>query len=97
MRRNEFKKWMMNQKRLYMGKWDFYTELATNSRISCLERLETIFNIDLDEKVKSISIAENFLNDIRKAHIEDLRHTPLSNAFRHYFKFATGQTIERIF
>jgi len=97
MRRNEFKKWMMNQKRFYNGKWDFYTELATNSRISCLEKLELIFNIDIDEKVQSRSIADEFLNEIRNAHIEDLRHTPLSNAFRHYFKFATGNEIPRIF
>ena len=97
MRINEFKQWMMSQKRFYRGEWDFYTELAINSRILCLEKLETIFNIDIDEKVENRLIAENFLNDIRDAHIEDLKHTPLSNAFRHYFKFATGKTIERIF
>ena len=90
MRKKEFKKWMMNQKRKYLGKYENYSELAVDSRISCLERLEYIFKIDLDDKTINKNVGEQFLIDIRNANIEDLKHTPLSNAFRHYFKFATG-------
>ena len=97
MRSIEFKKWMMGRKRFYNGKLDYYSELAVESRISCLKQLEEYFNIDLDIKVKDKNNGEQFLRDIRDAQIEDLAHTPLSNAFRHYFEFETGQHIERIF
>lgn len=97
MRKEEFRNWMLNQKRKYMGKVENYSEYAIESRISCLVKLEEIFKIDLDEKVENRAKGEEFLIDIRNAHIEDLAHTPLSNAFRHYFKFATGVYIYKIF
>lgn len=97
MRQKEFKQWMMGEQRYYLGKWDYYTENAVDSRLSCLLRLESYFKIDLDSKVLNFETAKQFLTDIRNAKIEDLAHTPLSNAFRHYYKFATGETIEKIF
>lgn len=97
MRKLEFKKWMMNKKRLYNGKLDYYSEYAVDSRISCLQKLEDYFKINLDTKVINIQIGEQFLRDIRNAKIEDLAHTPLSNAFRHYFEFATKLYINKIF
>ena len=97
MKKEEFRNWMLKRKRMYNGKMDYYTETAVKSRISCLERLENHFNIDLDSKVTDKSIAEQFLQDIRDAKIENITRTPLSNAFRHYFEFATGLHIDRRF
>ena len=97
MRKNEFEKWMLTQKRIYNGKLDFYSESAIISRISSLNKLESHFNINIDDKITSIETAKQFLIEIRNANIEDLKHTPLSNAFRHYFKFATGIYIDKIF
>ena len=50
-----------------------------------------------NEKIINIDIGKRFLIEIRAANIEDLAHTPLSNAFRHYFNFATGIYIDKIF
>ena len=97
MRKEEFKNWMQQQERFYKGKWGPYSESAINSRIVCLESLERYFDIDLDEVATDIVMGVDFLMEIRSANIEDLSHTPLSNAFRHYFKFATNLYIDRIF
>ena len=93
----EFKKWMMSQKRWYNGVYEYYSEQAVDSRIVCLQQLEWHFKISIDEKVKNVQTGIQFLKDIRAAKIEDLAHTPLSNAFRHYFEFATGIYIDKIF
>ena len=97
MKEEKFRVWLLKQKRRWNGKVDFYTENAVNSRVGCLKKLEIIFNIDLDEKVTRRNVAIEFLKEIRNKNIEDLKHTPLSNAFRHYYKFATGDFIDKIF
>lgn len=97
MRKAEFYKWFKTQKRVWRGKKDYYSENAIQSRIRCLEKLEYTFKIDLDNKVKSYDCACDFLREIREKNIEDLKHTPLSNAFRHYFEFAQGYKIDKIF
>ena len=97
MRREEFKKWMLKKKRIYCGKEGTYSESAVESRIGYLIRLETHFKLNLDSKVVDEQTAIQFLKDIREAHIEDLRHTPLSNAIRHYYEFSTGLYINKIF
>ena len=97
MKEIEFRNWMMGQKRNYQGKSDYYTEKAINKRVSSLKKLEKHFKIDLDSKVINLETAKEFLIDIRNAYIEDLAHTPLSNAFRRYFEFATGLSINKIF
>lgn len=88
---------MRTQQRFHNGKLGYYSEQAINSRIASLEKLEYYFNIDIDSKVISVSSGEQFLKEIRNANLEDLKHTPLSNAFRHYFKFSTGIHIDKIF
>lgn len=67
MRQKEFKKWMLGQQRYYLGKWDYYTESAVDSRLSCLQRLESHFKIDLDSKVLNFEKGKQFLIDIRNA------------------------------
>lgn len=74
-----------------------YSDYAIESRLNLLKNLESIFNINLDDKVKSIETGKQFLVDIRNKHIEDLAHTPYSNAFRHYFECMTGIYIGKIF
>ncbi len=74
-----------------------YSDYAIESRLCLLRNLEDIFNINLDDKVKSVDIGKQFLVDIRNKHIEDLAHTPYSNAFRHYFECMTGIYIGKIF
>ena len=97
MKEEKFRVWLLEQKRYWNGKEDFYTENSVNSRVKCLKKLEKIFNIDIEEKIKNRDVAIKFLKEIRNRNIEDLKHTPLSNAFRHYYKFATGDFIDKIF
>lgn len=97
MRREEFKKWMLKKKRVYCGIEGTYSEYAVETRISALQSLENYFKINLDDKVADEETAIKFLQEIREAHIEDLRNTPLSNAFRHYYEFTTALRIKRIF
>lgn len=97
MRKEEFSNYLANKKRNHNGKIGFYSENSIKSRISCLQRLERHFNVDIENKVKDYETACQFLRDIRDAEIESLEHTPLSNAFRHYYEFSTGKVIERIF
>lgn len=79
------------------GETKHYSNYAIESRLNLLKNLEDIFKIDLDDKVVSVSAGKQFLIDIRNRHIEDLAHTPYSNAFRHYFLCMTGIYIARIF
>lgn len=79
------------------GQLKHYSDYAIESRLNLLRNLENIFNINLDDKVVTIDVGKQFLIDIRNEHIEDLAHTPYSNAFRHYFQCMTGIYIGRIF
>ncbi len=74
-----------------------YTDSAIENRLYCLRELEKFCNNDLDEKCVSVECGKQFLRDIRNSNLEDLRHTKLSNAFRHYFNCVTGLCIGRIF
>lgn len=55
-----------------------------------------LYILSVNEELENFYIATE-LKDIRAAKIEDLAHTPLSNAFRHYLEFATGIYIDKIF
>lgn len=79
------------------GQIKHYSDYAIEIRLNLLRNLENIFNINLDDKVASIAAGKQFLIDIRNKHIEDLAHTPYSNAFRHYFECMTGIYIGKIF
>jgi len=97
MRAQEFYDYMKTKTYIEKGVEKFYTDTAIEGRINHLRNLEDIFNVDLDLKCISCQTGKLFLQEIRNKNIEDLRHTPLSNAFRHYFEFATGVYIGRIF
>ena len=97
MREKSFREWMMKQERFFCGKWGYYSENAVASRVACLNKLESHFKTNLDDWAKNRETAIKFLVKIRQANIEDLAHTPLSNAFRHYYNFVTGDKIEKIF
>ncbi|MCM1009184.1 MAG: hypothetical protein NC485_14945 [Ruminococcus flavefaciens] len=93
----KFTNYMRSKVYVHRGEVCHYTNSSINSRISCLKKLEDYFNIDIDTKVVSESVGIDFLKEIRANQLEDLRHTPLSNAFRHYFECMTGVAIKRIF
>ncbi len=97
MRVENFIEYMRKRLRTHKGELIHYTETSITARVNALSRLEKHFNINIDDKCRNPEIAKNFLEEIRNANIEDLKHTPLSNAFRHYYKFLTGIYIGRIF
>lgn len=88
----------MKKKTYYeKGEIKHYSDFAIETRLNRLKKLEDIFHIDLDDKVESFSVAKEFLIAIRNKHIEDLAHTPYSNAFRHYYESMTGLCLGKIF
>ena len=97
MRVQAFYDYMKTKTYIEKGKEKFYTDTAIEGRINHLRTLEDIFNVDLDLNFIRCQTGKLFLQEIRNKNIEDLKHTPLSNAFRHYFEFATGIYIGRIF
>lgn len=93
-----FKKYLENATYLKKGVETHYTENAISSRISKAQELESDLKINLDDFVISGEKILELLIKIRNAKIEDLAHTPKSNAARHYFAYKNnGKKIGRIF
>lgn len=97
MRAQKFIDEMKNKTYKEKGQIKHYSDYAIETRLNLLKDLERIFNINLDDKVIDENAGKQFLIDIRNKKIEDLAHTPYSNAFRHYFECMTGIYIGRIF
>ena len=97
MNTEKFINFMKNKTYIQKGEIKHYSIKAIESRLYKLRQLEEFFNINLDEKVLNLNTGIQFLKDIRNKKIEDLAHTPYSNAFRHYFECMTSKCIGRIF
>ena len=92
-----FKSYLDNKTYVQNGKKCRYSENAINSRIARLQECESYYGIDIDDIVHDYKKIIALLKQIRADHLEDLKHTPISNAVRHYFEYKTGLYIGRIF
>jgi hypothetical protein len=59
--------------------------------------VEAKLKLNLDDYVGSYDKMVELLTKIRDAKIENLKHTPLSNGARHYYKYKNGKEFPRIF
>lgn len=97
MNKEKFENFLQNKTYISKGKIKHYTSAGILTRISSLEELEDKFNFNIDTIIQNRAGVISLLKRIRTNNLEDLRHTPISNAVRHYYECMTGDKIERIF